>query len=294
MPRHRTDEIGQWSEDKLNLLAKYLHSYTVIMSRQLVGTTNRQGRSGWCSGYYYIDAFAGKGRWIRRGEGNYVDGSPRVALSTTPSFSGYYFIDLDRGRVEELDALNQEFADKQITVLYGDANEVIRKTVLPEVNSKSKRGVVFLDPYGVDLRWETVQAIAATGVLEVIINFPISVSNRGFIWDDPDKIGQKQIDRFNAFWGSPSWRDIAYVEDSSFGVTWLKRLPKAGEQLSAVFTQRLEQVFGYATDPLMMKNSKNSVLYCLIFAGPNPTGKKIAQDVFDKYFEDNNPQMSLF
>lgn len=42
------DVIGPWSEDKLDLLGRYLHAYTVIMRAQ-----------DWCKGYHYIDAFAG-------------------------------------------------------------------------------------------------------------------------------------------------------------------------------------------------------------------------------------------
>ncbi len=48
-PSH-PDEIGRWSKEKLELLAKYLHAYSVIMAKQ---------RERWLHAYHYVDAFAG-------------------------------------------------------------------------------------------------------------------------------------------------------------------------------------------------------------------------------------------
>ncbi|MDF5709334.1 MAG: hypothetical protein PUP90_17125 [Nostoc sp. S4] len=44
------DIIGRWSEEKLDLLAKYLKAYSTIMNEQ---------KKDWLRAYYYIDAFAG-------------------------------------------------------------------------------------------------------------------------------------------------------------------------------------------------------------------------------------------
>lgn len=67
---NQDDIIGPWSEDKLQLLGKYLHAYTFIMQGQR-----------WCrNGYHYIDAFAGTGKARARDEERHVDGSPPAAL----------------------------------------------------------------------------------------------------------------------------------------------------------------------------------------------------------------------
>ena len=56
MPRKRKtegpDEIGPWSQEKLDLLEKYLGAYSVIMNSQ----------RSWLKKYHYIDAFAGSVR----------------------------------------------------------------------------------------------------------------------------------------------------------------------------------------------------------------------------------------
>ena len=46
----KLDQIGYWSEIKLEIIKKYAGVYTSIMSKQ-----------DWCKGCGYIDAFANKG-----------------------------------------------------------------------------------------------------------------------------------------------------------------------------------------------------------------------------------------
>jgi hypothetical protein len=41
--------------------------------------------------------------------------------------------------------------------------------------------------------------------------------------------------------------------------------------------------FGFVANPLPMRNSKNAIVYYLIFAGPNQTGWEIVQDIYRKY-----------
>ena len=46
----KLDEIGIWSEIKLDIIKEYASAFTKIMRKQ-----------DWCKGYAYIDAFAGTG-----------------------------------------------------------------------------------------------------------------------------------------------------------------------------------------------------------------------------------------
>src|SRR3972149_1676398 len=78
----REDLIGKWSLEKLELLRKYLAAYLKILTNQ-----------SWCRGYEFIDAFAGTGKPKSRDEQRYVDGSPRIALSLSPPFSQYHFVE---------------------------------------------------------------------------------------------------------------------------------------------------------------------------------------------------------
>jgi three-Cys-motif partner protein len=71
----RYDEIGYWSEVKLDIIRKYASAYSVIMNKQ------EKIRS-----YLYIDAFAGAGVHVRKQTGGFVTGSPLNALVISPHF----------------------------------------------------------------------------------------------------------------------------------------------------------------------------------------------------------------
>ncbi len=85
------DEIGEWSEIKLEIIKKYAGAYTTILSKK-----------EWCKGYAYIDAFAGAGQHIRKATGELIPGSPLNALLIERPFTEYHYIDLDNERVEAL------------------------------------------------------------------------------------------------------------------------------------------------------------------------------------------------
>ena len=77
----KVDEVGSWSRKKLKLLSEYVIAYTSIMNSPSVRK--------WCTGCYYIDAFAGSVTPWDKEMQQYIDGSPRVALNTSPGFDGY-------------------------------------------------------------------------------------------------------------------------------------------------------------------------------------------------------------
>jgi len=283
MVQKNPNKIGNWSEEKLMLLAKYLQAYTKIMSKQ----------QDWCSEYHYIDAFAGRGEWVAGDEGDehQVKGSPIVALDTRPAFTNYVFIERDPQRVTALKLLRQDRPDQAdcIEVMPGDCNTVLCNTVVPRFarqrNKKSKkRGVVFLDPYTTNVEWSTIKCISSTSALEIFLNFPIMALNREVLWGNIEGVPAESLARMDRFWGSAEWQKYAYVEvDTLFEGIAQRKVLKASERLIEVFRSRLGELFSYVTTQVVMTNSKNAALYCLMFAGPNKTGRNIAQDVFDLY-----------
>jgi three-Cys-motif partner protein len=98
------DEIGEWSEIKLEIIKEYAGAYTKILSKK-----------DWCKGYAYIDAFAGPGRCIRKTTGEFILGSPLNALLVSPPFTEYHYIDLDSKRVEELEKMATDNSKIKVT-----------------------------------------------------------------------------------------------------------------------------------------------------------------------------------
>jgi three-Cys-motif partner protein len=70
----RFDEIGYWSEVKLDIVKEYAAAYSKILSAQKSPSLH----------HIYIDAFAGSGIHISKSTGEYVQGSPMNALLIRP------------------------------------------------------------------------------------------------------------------------------------------------------------------------------------------------------------------
>jgi three-Cys-motif partner protein len=269
------DTIGPWSEDKLQLLRKYLIAYVSIMRNQT-----------WCrNGYHYIDAFAGTGKPQSRGPERFVDGSPRVALTIDYPFHSYTFIEKSSWRVRHLRELKKEFPDRDIQIYEEDCNRVITSKITPHIRYECyNRGLIFLDPFSMSVKWRTIEQIAKTRALEIFMNFPVMALNRTVLPNDPNTLTDEQIERMNHFWGSTEWRGDIYQEvPTLFGSAEIKIHRTTGKRLGKLFKRRLETLFRHVTYPLVMTNSRNAPLYCLIFAGQNATGANIVRDIFRRY-----------
>lgn len=269
------DIIGPWSEDKLRLLRKYLVAYVDIMRNQT-----------WCrNGYHYIDAFAGTGKPRSQYQERSVDGSPRVALTIDHPFHSYTFIEKSPWRIKHLLELKKEFPDRNIRIYEEDCNRIITSRITPRIRYEHyNRGLILLDPFSMNVKWRTIEQIAETRALEIFMNFPVMALNRTVLPNDPNTLTDGQVKRMNRFWGSTEWRGDIYQEvPTLFGSVEIKIRRTTGKRLGKLFKKRLETLFRHVTYPLVMTNSRNAPLYCLIFAGHNATGAKIARDIFHQY-----------
>jgi len=271
--KEKIDRIGKWSEDKLDLLKKYLEAYTKIMK-------NRK----WCRGYYYIDAFAGTGKPQAKDEQRFIDGSPRCALTIQNPFSGYYFIEKTRWRVEKLRALKREFGQVPIEILKGDCNQILVKEIIPLFPYSSfKRALLFLDPFGMSITWDILERSSHPKTIEVILNMPIMAMNRACLLNNPDKLTRRHIEMMNNFWGNDDWQKIVYRDVLTlFGSAKIKNCIDSKE-LSNYFVQRLRSIFNFVSRPLIMRNSNNAPLYCLIYAGHQKVAKDIVESIFGRF-----------
>jgi three-Cys-motif partner protein len=266
------DEIGYWSEIKLEIVKQYASAYSTIMANQR-----------FIKGHAYIDAFAGPGVHISKQTGEFVPGSPTNALLVRPPFTQFYFIDLDGDKADELRKLAGDRKDVQ--VFGGDCNRILEADVFPHCRFKDfRRALCLLDPYGLHLNWSVLAAAGQMKSVEIFLNFPVMDMNRNVLWLDPDKVQPEQMDRMDAFWGDHSWRDAAYRTDQDlFG------FPKKtdNETIAKAFQTRLIEGAGfkYVPDPMPMRNTKGAIVYYLFFASPNKTGRKIVEYIFGKYRE---------
>ena len=190
--RLQHDEVGPWSELKLEILRKYATAYSAILTEK---------------GFHhsYIDAFAGSGHHLSKRTRELIPGSPLNALEVKPPFESLYLIDLDVARANELRKLTAD--KKNVKVFGGDSNSILLSEVFPSIRyEKYQRALCILDPYGLHLNWTVIAEAAKLRSIDIFLNFPVLDMNRNVLWRREDASGESVV-RMNAFWWDLSWRE---------------------------------------------------------------------------------------
>jgi three-Cys-motif partner protein len=271
MAKDQLDEIGPWSEAKLDILRNYAGAYMTVLAKQSV-----------IRRVVYIDAFAGAGVHLSRQTGKPVLGSPAIALNIEPPFSEFHFVDLDRSRAGRLTEL--AVGRPNVHVYHDDCNDILLEQVFPRCRYDDyARGLCLLDPYKLAVDWNVLAAAGAMGSIEVFYNFMIMDANMNMFLKNSEDVKPAEVKRINAVWGDDSWRNAVYKKQRTlFDDVDQKR---TNEDVAEAFRKRLQNVAGfkYVPTPVPMCNSTGAVVYYLYFASPNQTGAKIVGDIFSKY-----------
>ncbi len=269
--------IQEWSKDKLRLLAQYLRAYSVIMQTQ-------REKEGWLRSYSYVDAFASVGAYRDAETAELVKGSPLVALHCEPPFDEYWFIERAPERMDRLKGLLAGEAEcRSIRYVVGDSNQVLQQQVARAIRYENfNRGFVFLDPYGFHVEWETIQCLAEARAFDVFVNFPIMGVNR--VLERRRKPSGATLDLLRRVMGRADWAATLY--ETQFGLFGEERTSRArlrAERLAELYIGDIRKLFGYASTPVVMRNSTNTPLYALFLASGNRTAVKITNDIFRRY-----------
>jgi three-Cys-motif partner protein len=274
---HKKNTVGPWAAQKLNALEAYLRYYNTALKNQPFTRV-------------YIDAFAGSPVSKVRGsdvppepspffdeiqdleeQEQFILGSPVRALKIENGFHRHYFFDLDKSRVQALRNLFD--ATKGVTVNVGDCNPLVRE-LASSLHARNIRGVAFLDPYGAHLEWETVKALAATRTMEVIINFPVAMAINRLITKS-GKVPENWSDQLARCFGTEEWREIAYqVDKDLFGQDIVTKQGDVANRLLDFYVRRLRAIFPHVATPRLIRNTRKTPLYFLIWAGPHKLGLK--------------------
>jgi len=269
----KLDEIGIWSELKLEIIEKYGAAYTSAFRN--LGANIRK---------YYIDGFSGAGVHLSKRTREPINGSPARALKITPPFDGFYFIDMNADKTAYLEKLRAGRSDIQIHT--GDTNPYL-KALIPTIRyDQYKRALVLLDPYGLHLDWEVMKLAGQSKTVDMFLNFPIMDMNRNALSREQGKGTKDGIERMNRFWGDESWRNIAYAESKQQSLFASPDIEKQNnDTIAEAFRERLRKVAGFefVPQPMPMKNKNNATLYYLFFASAKPVAGKIIEDIFKKY-----------
>jgi len=272
------DEIGYWSEIKLDIIREYATAYSTVLAAQ-----HNPGFR-----HIYVDAFAGSGYHLSRATGRFVEGSPVNALNVEPPFCEYHFIDLDS---EKADALRVIVGDREDVFVYDeDCSDIIPQHIVPRCRWECyERALWLLDPYGLDLKWHVVEAAGKLRSVEIFLNFPVMDMNRNVLWRDHSRVSQGQRERMTGFWGDDSWRQAAYrIKPDLFGGHEEKA---DNAQIAEAYCEHLRHDAGFThvAEPLPMRNKRGAVVYYLIFASQKPVAQHIVSEIFAKYRDRGAP-----
>ena len=289
MVQHRFG--GAHTDDKLFRLRQYLVAFcTALKNQDFV--------------LVYVDAFAGSGDRTHvlpalpllggdHAEPQIltVPGSARLALEIEPSFDIVVLIENDPKRYAALEKLKTEYPNRKIYCHPGDANDAVKKLcrTLPWSGStkipRGMRAVMFLDPYGMEVNWNTIEAIASTQAIDLWYFFPLM----GLYRQAPREIiaiDATKRTRLNNILGTNDWESAWYSLDRS-------AVDLFDDPASAIRTadvnaiekyvkQRLQTIFkGDVLDPLRIRNERGAPIASLFFAVANPNARavKVATDI---------------
>ena len=265
---------GAWTERKLSVVRRYLEIYAQALKNQPFHRL-------------YVDAFAGTGdRSNKRRQAlplldlpefdAIAKGSARLALEVEPPFNRYVLIERATRRASELTVLKLEFPTRKIEIINDDANDAIA-ALCKATNWQSTRGVAFLDPYGLQVTWDTLVAIARTKALDIWVLFPSGMGLNRLLTKSGD-IPQEWQRTLDCSLGTKDWRSAFYRSEEQpdlFEGPRSKTVKDANPiKLEKFYLDRLRTIFPTVMNTCVrLTNSKDQTMYLLCFASGNPSPK---------------------
>lgn len=283
---------GNWTEEKLKFLNAYINAYTIALKKQPFDL-------------HYIDGFAGTGERTVTEEKNLFndgqkkvvfDGSVKLALDITRQFDHYHFIDLNPAHIAQLHVIKQQYENTDISIYQSDANELVTE-LCHSIDWKRNRAVLFLDPYGMEVDWETLSNVSNTKAIDMWFLFPLS----GLFRNAPNKkssLDPGKVAALNRILGTSEWREAFYAPKPLGAMDDLFADPICTEEqeeyrqmnvaeLEGWVTHRLGSIFPYVLEPITIKRN-NIPMFSLFFAVSNPSpqalglAKKISSAIRSK------------
>lgn len=285
-------EVQQFGDrhtiQKLETVQKYLQAYTTALKFQRFDLL-------------YVDACAGSGSSVPKSmledanshqtslEGfarpvadtdQIIVGSAIRALGVNPPFHHYFLNDVKQSNVESLKgAISRDFShiETRVTITKLDANQMLRELCLSR-DWKKTRAVVFLDPFGLQIDFETLKLLGKTEAIDLWYLVPVFAMYRQISGE-----GQINADggpRVDAALGTGEWRKTAVIEEQStdlfnqpqfrskraVDIAWFEKIAK----------ERISLAFGGRVLDESLPLGRNGVQeFSLMFAWANPSERAV-------------------
>lgn len=278
---------GPWTEKKLQAFCKYVRSYLTIMRKFPYWET------------IYFDGFAGSGskekeiktdlykqlKITEEEEKTYKGAAERVLnLEGDLAFNYYYFIDKKESSLKKLESrlrIRLDVSEKKIVYKSGDANQWI-KELAKALKTKKYAALVFLDPFGMQIDWSSIEELRDTRS-DVWILVPTGVIVNRLL----DRAGElKYMDKLESFFGlsQEEIKVIFYkqeIKTTLFGEEeTISKISKPIEKIAKIYAERMKTIWKHVTEePLRLDNRNGVPIFHFVFASNNLNALNIANQI---------------
>lgn len=259
---------GFWTESKLDMLSSYLHAFTTASKR--AGTT------------VYLDLFAGQEKNINRHTGAPIDGSFKRAIQTDPPFAILRGFEINSSRASSLQLAYQALAPgRDLRVYAGDVHAGLKGALQDLSGVRWAPTFAFVDPDGVEARWELLEALAAhkgPGRHKVELFLLLAAPQIVRVVHDELDEGNKQRaeQQVTNVFGCDGWKPVLAGRRSG-----ALDPEQTRTELTNLMRWQLETTLGYRfTHTLRLTNLKGVPLYDMIFSTDHEVGDKIMTSVY--------------
>ena len=287
---------GSWTERKLLAFEKYVKAYLTILN-------NYRDKYNWK--LVYFDGFAGSGSRIEedksecsnislfnedeieeREEKLYQGAAERVLKLDIRGFDYYYFIERNPEALSKLETKLKSIPHKGLLAFRSeDANDEIKNLAKGFKDHPNLRGLVLLDPFGMQLDWSTLEQLKGCNI-DLWILLPSGVIINRLL----DRKGKLLFsDKLQKFFGltEQEIREFFYEkkkEMTLFGEEEVTtKQQNAVHRIAELYTSRLKTLFTQVDDnPLILYNDHGVPIFHFVFASNNPTARKIAKEIVGK------------
>ena len=285
---------GDWTEEKLRRVQKYLKAYNVALKRQ---PFTRE----------YIDAFAGTGyREVRQSDSqaslllpelveedcqDFLDGSASIALKVEPPFPQVHVHRAESRRsTRNFASSGSDTPDREINTLQGGREDSCRTSPQPV---GFHRAVLFVDPFGMQVTWETIRASRVDSADRHVAPVPPGVAVSRLLKKDGRHRGipRRSLD---VLFGETSWFDAFYkteIVDRYVREEQRSTYKVDFRSMETVFHRPAsDDLAGVAENPLQVANSKNVPSTCsALRQATREKGAPIAVELTKMCLNDRGP-----
>jgi three-Cys-motif partner protein len=276
---------GSWTENKIEIIVEYAKAYLTIMDKHAK-------KNNWK--LLYFDGFAGSGFIKKNSNENkriIIGAAKRVLEINSPrEFDMFYFVEKEESKASLLQNNTKDiYPSKNIHIVSTDCNDKIESMskFLKTEKGKQYKTLAYIDPCGMQLSWKSLISLQELSV-DVWILIPTGMGVNRLLKKN-GQISKALIKKLELFLGLTKEEILNYFYTENkvltlFGEeTKISKEDKAIKKSAKLYSERLNQLFKYVSEPYILKNKMNSTMFHFLMVSNNATAVKVANDIVKKY-----------